>query len=92
VPHPCAFCKGGIPRALLTGPFVPLLGDGNTHPFAKNAKGWGTLGLEGDKGSLTRRSPIVSLNLSSRAKSRDLVFLLEMFICHRQKFGSSTQQ
>src|SRR6266852_393770 len=27
VPHPCAFCKGGIPRTQLTGPFLWFYSD-----------------------------------------------------------------
>jgi hypothetical protein len=55
VPHPCVLCKGGNRDLLILGIEVCA-----AHPFAQNAKGWGTLCLNaidknnGAKGRATR--------------------------------------
>jgi hypothetical protein len=55
VPYPCACCKGGIPRTLLTGPFLPLLGEMERPTLShRTRKDGAPSGSEDVKGWATR--------------------------------------
>jgi hypothetical protein len=81
---------------LFAGPFLLLLGDGSTHPFAKNAEGWGTLRLLSQRGLyLTRRRPTLPHTCGAGALARETCpsarqhpsasIYIPMFTCHRQR-------